>query len=43
MTEVDLETRVELLIANYSAMIQHLHELEKKIREFEEEVKSWNN
>lgn len=43
MSEVDLETRIELLIANFSAMIHHLHELEKKIRAFEEEVKSWNN
>lgn len=39
--QLDMETRVELLLANYSAMIQHLHELEKKINHFEEWLNSW--
>ena len=41
MNEIDLETRIEMILANYSAMIQHLHELEKKINHFEEWVNSW--
>lgn len=41
MSEIDLETRVELIIANYAAMIAHLQELEKKINHFEEWLNSW--
>jgi len=43
MTEIDLETRIELLLANYAAMIQHLAELERKMNNFEQELKSWAN
>ena len=43
MTEIDLETRIELLIANYAAMLSHLAELERKMHNFEEYLKSWQN
>lgn len=42
MSEIDLETRIELLITNYAAMLSHLAELERKLNEFEQEIKSWN-
>lgn len=42
MNELDIETRVEMIIANYAAMIAHLAELERKINHFEEWLKSWN-
>ena len=43
MTEIDIETRIELLLANYAAMIQHLAELERKMNNFEESMRQWRN
>jgi len=43
MTEIDLETRIELLLANYAGMIQHLAELERKMNNFEDWMKQWRN
>jgi len=43
MTEIDYATRVELLLANYAAMIAHLNELERKMNRFQEFLDSWDN
>jgi len=36
-------TRIELLLANYAAMIQHLNELERKMNQFEANLEAWKN
>jgi len=43
MTEIDLETRIEVLLANYAGMIEHLAEIERKMNNFEDWMRQWRN
>jgi hypothetical protein len=41
MTEIDIETRIELLLINYAAMIATLAKLERDLNEAERRVRAW--
>lgn len=41
MTELDIETRIELLLINYAAMIAAINKLERDLNEAERRVKAW--
>jgi hypothetical protein len=43
MTELDIETRIELLIANYAAMIATLADIERRMNQLEREINSWSS
>lgn len=43
MTELDLETRIELALTYYAGMLKHLAELERKMNDFERELNKWQN
>jgi hypothetical protein len=43
MTELDIETRIELLIANYAAMIATLADIERRMNELQRRIDSWNS
>jgi hypothetical protein len=43
MTEIDIETRIELLIANYAAMIATLASIERKMNNLQRMVDKWNS
>jgi len=42
MTELDIETRIELLLANYAAMIATLASIERRMNELQRKMDSWN-
>jgi hypothetical protein len=41
MTEIDIETRIELLLINYAAMIATITKLQRDLDEAERRVKAW--
>jgi hypothetical protein len=43
MTELDIETRIELLIANYAAMIATLADIERRMNQLERDLNSWSS
>jgi hypothetical protein len=43
MTELDIETRIELLIANYAAMIATLADIERRMNQLERDINSWSS
>lgn len=43
MTEIDIETRIELLLANYAAMIATLASIERRMNRLQEQVDKWNS
>jgi hypothetical protein len=43
MTELDIETRIELLIANYAAMIATLADIERRMNQVERDINSWSS
>lgn len=43
MTDLDIETRIELLIANYAAMISTLADIERRMNELQRKIDSWNS
>jgi hypothetical protein len=43
MTELDIETRIELLIANYAAMIATLADIERRMNQIERDLNSWSS
>jgi hypothetical protein len=43
MTEIDIETRIELLIANYAAMIATLASIERRMNELQRKIDTWNS
>ena len=43
MNELDIETRVEMIIANYAAMIATLASIERRMNRLQEQVDKWNS
>ena len=43
MTEIDIETRIELLLVNYAAMIATLASIERRMNRLQEQVDKWNS
>jgi len=43
MTEIDIETRIELLIANYAAMIATLASIERRMNNLQRMADKWNS